>query len=216
SPAAAGRRHGFPHVVVPSSSTYKSARAHFLKVAKQGIHNARTHFWNPHEHWYNDRLNDGDQYPQATVWSLSGIFEALDGIQIAQPSKANRHAVREFANHAERYWNGSLAPHGGWSPYPGDRGSDAHVWFDDNSWWGHAFFDAYRATHNERYLDDAKKTSDFVDARGWSGDGMWWETQHQSKSEEALGGAADLAAEIYAVTGNTKYLDRARKYIDWA
>ena len=213
---ALARRHGFPHIVVPSSATYKSERANFLRVAQRGILDARLNWWNPHEHWYNDRLNDGDQYPQATVWSLAGLFEGLDGVQIAHPSKKNRKAVREFANHAERYWNGDLRPHGGWSPYPGDHGAGAKVWFDDNSWWGHAFLDAYRATHNRRYLDDAKKTSDFVDARGWSGDGMWWNTERANKSDEALGGATALSAEIYELTGNRAYLDRAQKYINWA
>src|SRR5207237_460346 len=81
---------------------------------------------------------------------------------------------------------------------------------------GHAFLDAYRATGNPRYLTDAKRASDFVDARGWSGDGMWWETRHESKSEEALGAATALSAEIYEETGNRVYLDRARTYINWA
>ena len=213
---ALARRHGFPHIVVPSSATYKSERANFLRVAQRGILDARLNWWNPHEHWYNDRLNDGDQYPQATVWSLSGLFEAIDAAQIAHPSKKNRRAVREFTNHAERYWNGDLRPQGGWGPYPGDHGAGAKVWFDDNSWWGHGFLDAYRATHNKRYLADAKKASDFVDARGWSGDGMWWNTDRANRSDEALAAAADNAAEIYEFTGNRVYRDRAEKYIDWA
>ncbi|MBV9213202.1 MAG: hypothetical protein JOZ25_06105 [Actinobacteria bacterium] len=213
---AMARRHGFPHVVVPSQATYQHERAHFLSVAKKGILNARLNWWNPHEQWYNDRLDDQDTYPQATVWSLAGLFEAIDGVEIAEPSKQNREAVREFADHAERYWNGNLLPHGGWSPYPGDHGVGARVWFDDNSWWGHGFLDAYRATGNSRYLQDAERASDFVDARGWSGDGMWWDTDLLNKSDEALGAAAALSAEIYQETGARVYLDRARKYIDWA
>ena len=213
---ASARTHGFPHIVVPSSSTYKAQRAHFLDLAEHGISAARRHFWNPGERWYNDRLSDGDRYPLATVWSLAGLFETVDAVEMAQPSRHNRQAVRQFAAYAERYWDRDLQPHGGYAPYPGPRGSGYHVWFDDNSWWGHAFLDAYRATGNPRYLTDAKRASDFVDARGWSGDGMWWETRHESKSEEALGAATALSAEIYEETGNRVYLDRARTYINWA
>ncbi len=192
----------------------------FLTPAKQGIRNARLHWWNPGERWYNDRLNDQDPFPLATTWSIVPLFEAIDGVAIAEPSNANRMAVRSFANVAERYWNGDLAPHGGYAPYKGDHGSDDHVWFDDNSWWGQAFVDAYRATHNKRYLADAKRASDFIDARGWEGGGdnggMWWESQHQSHSLEALAAATALSAGIFEQTHNLKYRTRALKYISWA
>ena len=206
-----------------SSPAYATQRVHgasarFLTLANQGIRDARTHWWNPGERWYNDRLNDGDRYPLATVWSIVPLFEAVDGAAIADPAKAKRKAVRSFANFAERYWNGDLQPHGGYAPYPGDRGADDHVWFDDNSWWGLAFVDAFRATHNRRYLGDAQRASDFVDARGWQGGsgGMWWETQYTGHSLEALGAASALAAEVYEQGGSAKYRRRALKYIRWA
>src|SRR5436305_1698981 len=201
----------------PASSLHRTSND-FLTLANQGIHDARGAFWNSHERWYNDRVNDGDQCPLATVWSLTPLFEAVDGVAIADPSKSKRWAVRNFATFAERYWNGDLRPHGGYSPYPGDHGADNHVWFDDNSWWGLAFVDAYRATHNRRFLGDARRASDFVDASGWDrgGGGMWWETQHRGHSLEALAAASALAAEIYEQAGGSKYRGRALKYIHWA
>ena len=209
-------------MLVAAPTAFGSTAVHrtsndFLTLANQGISAAHGAYWNSHERWYNDRLNDGDRYPLATVWSIVPLFEAVDGIAIANPSAAKRRAVRSFGLYAERYWNGDLRPHGGYAPYPGDRGADDHVWFDDNSWWGLAFVDAYRATHNRRFLDDARRALDFVDARGWDGgNGMWWETQYTGHSLEALGAAAALAAEIYEHGGGARYGRIARKYIAWA
>ena len=192
----------------------------FMTPAKKGIRNARSHWWNPGQRWYNDRLNDQDPFPLATTWSVVPLFEAVNAVAIGQPTNANRKAVRSFANFAERYFNGDLAPHGGYAPYPGDRGSSDHVWFDDNSWWGLAFVHAYRATRNRKYLKDAMKASNFIDARGWEGGGdnggMWWESQHQSHSLEALAAATALSAEIFEQSHNAAYRKRALKYIDWA
>jgi Glycosyl hydrolase family 76 len=208
--------------MLASAPSASAARLHrtsndFLTLAKKGIHDAHTNFWNSREQWYNDRLGDGDQYPQATVWSIVPMFEAVSGVAIADPSKSNRKAVRTFATHAERYWNGDLRPHGGYSPYPGDHGAGNHVWYDDNSWWGLAFVDAYKATHNSRFLGDAKRALDYVDASGWDGgSGMWWESQHTGHSMEALAAATALAAEIYEQGGGSRYRKIAYKYIGWA
>lgn len=199
----------------------------FLDLADQGISQARTHWWNSGARWWNDNLDpnlayeysNGVHIPLGTVWSLTPLFEAIDGLQLAEPSASHRKAVRDFAIFADtHYWNRDLFPHGGWSAYPGDHGADAHVFFDDNGWWGLAFLDAYRATRNKRFLSDAKKTLDFINARGWVGQGFGmrknnWEGH---RSIEALGAAAALAAGIYEQTRNKRFRDIAHTYIHWA
>ena len=82
-----------------------ATRAHYASVAKKGIADARKHWWNSGHHWYNDRLNDHDQNPLATIWSIVPLFEAIDGQAIGHPTAKNRAAVASFANFAERYWN---------------------------------------------------------------------------------------------------------------
>ena len=204
----------------------------YLSLAKQGIGQAHKFYWVKSAHWYNDSLAGNDVPPLARAWSIVPLAEAIEGVALAQPSKANRNAVKSFDKFAEKYWNKDLKPHGGYAPYPGDRGAGDHVWMDDDSWWGLQFVDAYRVTHNRRWLKDARRASDFVDARGWAGTagglagGMRWNTfqfdrsQHtvanSTKSLEALAAATALAAEIYQYTGTTKYRDRAHKYLDWA
>src|SRR2546423_6414702 len=211
-----------------------AATPNYLHLAKQGIKEARkkSNYWNPSLRWYNDRLNDKDQFPLATAWSLVPLMEAIEGVALAEPTKANKKNVAAHAKHAEKYWNPDLLPHGGYAPYPGDRGKQNHVWMDDNSWWGLQFVDAYRVTKNKRFLTDARRANDFVDARGWAGNagglagGMRWNTfqddrspptvANATKSLEALAAATALAAELYQYTGDTKYRDRAHKYLNWA
>ena len=96
---------------------------------------------------------------------------------------------------AESYWDPAV---GGYAPYPGDRGP-ANAWFDDNSWWGIAFMDAYRALKEPRLLADAQAAFSFVARRGWdaAGGGVWWNTAHSpggQKSGEALAAGSLLGA----------------------
>jgi len=96
---------------------------------------------------------------------------------------------------AESYWDPAMHA---FAPYPGDRGR-ANTWFDDNSWWGIAFLDAYRVLHKPRLLRDAQSAFDFVARRGWdaAGGGLWWNTDHSpdgQKSGEALAAGSLLGA----------------------
>jgi hypothetical protein len=194
-----------------------ASRAHYRAVAKAGIADAKRHWWSSSRQWYDDRLHDHDANPLATIWSIVPLFEAIDGAAIGDPTNARLRAVRSFASRAERYWNPNVAPHGAYAPYLGDRDGSERTWFDDNAWWGLAFVDAYRATHDDRYLDDAARALRFIDARGWDGShGMWWNTSYPHHSLEALGSATALAAELYRYTGRASYRRIARRYIGWA
>ena len=110
-----------------------------------------------------------------------------------RPARAS--AARPVYYGAESYWDPAMHA---FAPYPGDR-SRANTWFDDNSWWGIAFVDAYRALHKPRLLRDAQSAFDFVSSRGWdaSGGGLWWNTDHSpegQKSGEALAAGSLLGA----------------------
>ena len=203
-------------LTLPSTARLQSERSNFLALARRGISDARALWWDNRRRWYLDRRNDHDRYPLATIWSIVPQFEALDAVAIAQPSSSNRRAVKSFAKKAETYFDRSLAPGGGYAPYPGDRGGRERSWFDDNGWWGIAFMDAYRATHSKRFLADAARALDFSVRRGWAkGGGLWWDTAHTRKSGEALGSNSALAAMLYAATHKPTYLSQARRLISW-
>ena len=80
------------------------------------------------------------------------MFELVDAIALADPTAANRTAVKAFADGAERYFDPNLTPAGGYATYPGMLNPDEHVYFDDNGWWAMSFLDAYKATRDPRYV----------------------------------------------------------------
>jgi hypothetical protein len=213
---AGARRVNAAALTLPSSAELKSERAQFMSLARRGVSDARKLWWNGPKHWYNDRRNDHDRYPLATIWSIVPQFEAINAIAIAQPTKSHRKAVTTFARKAETYFDRSLAPSGGYAPYPSPRGGQERVWFDDNGWWGIAFVDAYRATHSSRYLKDAAKALEFSMRRGWAKDGgLWWDTSHTHKAGEALASNSALAAMLYEATHKSTFLTQARRLISW-
>ena len=193
------------------------ARAHYLTLAEQGVDHAQRAWADRRIGWYDERLDDHQRYPLATIWGIVPLFETLDAIQIAAPSPAHRAAVTGFARGAERYFDRTLRPTPGYAPYPGDRGQ-VEAWFDDNGWWGLAFLDAYRATGQQRYITDAQQAFDFIAAQGWDtgGGGLWWNTTHPYKAGEALASGTLLGTELYRLTHRALYLSEVNKFLDWA
>jgi uncharacterized protein YyaL (SSP411 family) len=192
------------------------ARADYLQAAAVGRARSRV-WWDGKRDWYRERLGDRSKYPLATIWGVVPLFEATNALAIADPSPSRRAAVRAFAKGAERYWNPHLRPVPGYAPYPGNRGARDRAWYDDNGWWGIAFYDAYRATGDTRYLGSAKRALTFVDS-GWDRrrGGVWWDTRHSHKAGESLAAGTLLAASLYNATRSPRYLAIARKYIGWA
>jgi hypothetical protein len=208
-------------VVLPSQGRplphLSAAQQRYLALADQGI--AKTsEWWNGKARWYDAVRNDRSRAPLAKLWDTNGLFEALDEVAAARPDSHNLAVLTAFANGSERYWNANLKPVGGYAPYVGDRRATQQTWYDDNGWIGLGFLDAYRVTHDTRYLSDAERAAAFIAAGGWDNGpgGMWWSTAHPWRSGEALACASDLGAGLYQVTGKPMYLRVAEKYIGWA
>ena len=211
-------------LTLPAPAPARAAMPSYLQLAQSGA--ARAQAWRDHRskrrhgdrHWYDEQLNDHATYPLATIWGAVPLFETLDLLDIAQPSAKHRRAVAAFAHGAERYWDPALPPHGGFAPYPGDRAANVQTWMDDDGWWGLAFFDAWRSTHEPRYLSDAERAFGYAVAAGWdqSAGGLWWNTHHPYKSGVAMGANALLGAELYGATRNGGYLATTEQLIGWA
>jgi Glycosyl hydrolase family 76 len=189
----------------------------YLQLVERGVVRAE-HTWHDRRlGWYDERLNDHERTPLATIWGIVPLFEALDAVDIAAPSSAHRAAVLAFAGGAESYFNARLQPTPGFAPYPNDRGQ-VRTWFDDNGWWGLAFMDAYRATGDARFLRDAERAFAFIAAQGWdsSGGGLWWNTSHPYKAGEPLAAASLLGALLFQHTHKQFYLTQVTKFLTWA
>jgi uncharacterized protein YyaL (SSP411 family) len=186
--------------------------ASYLQTAETGIARSRA-WWDPSRHWYRQRLH-GSQL--ATNWGIVHLFGATSALAIADPTPAHRAAVRAFAAGAERYWNPDL-PVPGYGPSVDNRGATHRTWYDDEGWWGIAFYDAFRATGDRRYLASASRALTFLDS-GWDpvGGGIYWDTGRTFKAGESLAGATLLAAYLYSETHSPRYLALVHKYVDWA
>jgi hypothetical protein len=190
----------------------------YLELAEAGIEKT-SGWWNGSAGWFSDQLGSNPDRPQMTLWGGNGMFEALDEIATADPTAQTKAAVETFARGEQRYWNPNLKPVPGYSPQVGEQGASQPTWYDDNAWIGIAFLDAYRATGNHGYVTDAERAFAFIATGGWDatqGGGMWWSTEHQWLSGEALAAASDLAARLYETTHRADYLTDAGTYISWA
>jgi len=202
----------------PTTATAGTGTAQYVQLADEGLHQQSTHWSTPVHHWFCESLNCTGAYPLLTIWGAVRMFEAADAVQLASPSPSHRATVQFWAGQAEKlYWNRYL---GGYDPYPGDDYPAAQAWFDDNGWLGLAFYDAYRATGQQRWLSDAQRALDFIATRGWSGggpgNGMWWNTQHQQHSGEALAADSLLGMLLYGADHRSSDLQNAQTWIDWA
>jgi rhamnogalacturonyl hydrolase YesR len=190
-----------------------TGKTKYLQPAEQAV--ARSHrWWDSKRGWYLEQLGGG---PFATLWGVVHLFEATDAVAIADPTPAHIAAVRAFARGADRYWNGNLQPVPGYSSSRGTRDPHHRTWYDDNGWWGMAYYDAYRATGDRSYLVPMQRALTFLDS-GWDPQkgGIWWNTDRTFKAGESLAGATWLAARLYAITRDPTYLAMANKYINWA
>lgn len=185
----------------------------YLRAASDGLARARA-WWDPRKQWYRQQLGGS---LLATNWGIVHLFDATSAVAIADPTPANQAAARAFADGAERYWNPDLRPVPGYGPYPGNRGANHLSWYDDEGWWGVAFYDAFRATGDRRYLASADRSLRFLDS-GWDPrtGGIYWSTHRTFKASESLAGGTLLAAYLYRETHRAEYLALARKYIAWA
>jgi hypothetical protein len=183
----------------------------YLAVALNGVRWAQGAWWDRRLGWYRERLPQGDRHA-ATLWGSVHLFEALAAVEIASPTLGHVTALRDFARGAERYWNPEV---GGFGPRPGQRGQ-RRTWYDDNGWWGLAFLDAYRATHDRRWLWNARRAYGFAHS-GWDPEegGIWWDTDRTYKAGESLATTTLLAVQLYGFTGAEYYLRDAAEMVTW-
>lgn len=201
---------------LPSRVRLLSDRETFLRVAEQGVAQTRKLWWNPDTGWYAQRINRDP--PLASTWGMYPLFEAINAVAIANPTKANKQAVEDFARRAEAYWDPTIANGAGGVSWLYGLRDTGNAYFDDTGWWGVAYLDAYRATKNKRWLWDAGRALRFIDRYGWdrAGGGVWWNIAHSHKTSEPLSAGALIAATLYRYQKKRYYLEIAKRYIAWA
>ncbi|HZC28928.1 MAG TPA: glycoside hydrolase family 76 protein [Gaiellaceae bacterium] len=192
----------------------------YFRVADEGIVQTKAAWWNPVADWFSQAPHEPTDGPRdvATLWDVFPLFEAADIVATARPSPARRAMVELIGRGAERYWNPEFKPVGGYWYRPVRR-PNVNVFFDDNGWWALAFFDAFTATHDRRFLTDAIRAWRFIAVAGWAtgeGGGIWWDTAHDRKTSEPLAAEILVGAELYRATHRRTYLRESLKLLAWA
>lgn len=198
-----------PPVVLP-----RPGKLNYVALTKHGI--AQASRWR-RGRWYCEYLLcSNGPYPLLTIWGGVQMFESVDALDLAYPGPRNRALVNHFARASEHYWDPAL---GGYAPYPGDRQASVEAWFDDNGWLGLAFFNAYSATHQKRYLRDAQRAFHFIATKGWDaadGGGMWWNTHHPYHSGPAIASDSLLGMLLYQQDHQPQQLADVKEWVSWA
>ena len=169
-----------------------------------------------HGPWYCEYLGcTHGPYPLLSIWGEVPMFEAADALEMGSHTPAHRALVDRFARANERFWDPAL---GGYAPYPDDREAHAQAFFDDNGWLGIAFVNAYKATHQRRWLRDAQRAFSFISSRGWdwNGGGIWWNTSHPYHSGPAIAADSLLGALLFGQDHERWQIEDVKMYVDWA
>ncbi len=194
--------------------------AFYLATTRQGLADVQARWWDADAGWYYDTLNrQPPSMPLARLWSAYPLFETYVAVAQAQPTAANKAALRSFAAKAAAlYWNPNARPYGGYGWYPGQRDRLAEIYFDDSGWWGLSFVGAYAVTHDAALLTDARRAFRFIVGAGWEPKhgGTWWETGHDHITIEPLAAAVLVGTRLYEAQHRRSDLRSVLKLLNWA
>lgn len=118
--------------------------------------------------------------------------------------------------------------------YEDNKNKDSHGlgnqfrndFIDDTGWWAMAWIDAYRSTHDAKYLNTAKVAADFM-AQWWNTDnacgGLYWKLEQVGGQWRGINHLSAISNSLYLQvnsalfreTGEAKYLERAAQEWDW-
>ena len=100
-------------------------------------------------------------------------------------------------------------------------GPGGDTYYDDNEWVALALVRMYELTGDSKYLNRAIQLFNFI-VGGWSRlsnltcpGGIYWKVGGLSRNTCSNGPAAELAAELYLITGNSTYLNWAIRIFNW-
>ncbi len=201
---------------VPCRADLPSSPATDLPRARAVMASVQQRFWDDRRHRYRSKVGKDDP---AEMWAAGIAMSALDGAARYDPA-TYRPLLSTYFQSLDRYWDRNL-PGGGYEPVPtGGSGDDKY--YDDNEWMVMTFVEAAAITNDRRFLDQARRTTDFV-LTGWDeqlGGGIWWHEKHKGggKNTCANGPAAvaclSLARALPPADAD-KYRTAARKIVDW-
>lgn len=151
------------------------------------------------------------------LWPYSGMLSGGIALYRATGDERYRRILEErILPGLELYWDERREPTC-YQSYPTFNG-ESDRFYDDNDWLAIDFCELYALTRDERYLDKAKRLYTYIYS-GWDdtldGGIYWCEQKRSSKNTCSNAPAAVLGMKLYALTGEKRYLDRAKETYAW-
>lgn len=145
----------------------------------------------------------GDPSVAPLIAELLDAFSAHEGGRGVKTDNSNSPYDNQFSQYAH---NNGLSDWT-WNEYN-----------DDLLWAGIAFIRGYLITKQQRFLDQAKWTFDYMYTRGYDtklNGGIWWSKNKNEKSGLSNNPAVCMACYLYEATGNEDYLNKAIGIYNW-
>lgn len=166
-----------------------------------------------------DKLKEGvNSTDPVTLWGYAAYMEAVGQQLTLHPDDAEvKEEYLKTLNSVEYYranWrDDGLQVYQTWA---GD--SKAECYYDDDVWVVLEFINAYGLLDDSYWLSQAEGTAEFCYS-GWDdqlGGGVYWKEDDKSSKNTCINAPLALAScELYNATGNSYYLDWAKKLYDW-
>ncbi|AXK35482.1 hydrolase [Streptomyces armeniacus] len=195
-----------------ATATYASLQEHLYQGADEhGLYLEKT------------PRKDGEN-PYSYLWPFrEAAAAAVDMSELPGTGKRYADDADERFDTLELYFNPRDGRPGYDSYLPAPLGQGGDVFYDDNAVVGLTLLDQYRATGDAALLDRAAGTFDIV-SRGWDGDpakecpgGMDWvdSPSNDMRAANVTGLAAQLAAELYEIKHDERFLASAKQWYEW-
>ncbi|MGC9136442.1 glycoside hydrolase family 76 protein [Caldivirga sp.] len=155
------------------------------------------------------------------LWTYSQILSALTYLSLI-PDLSNFTSLFNQYYMSLSYYSNPLNPSSGYeSAVTPPIGPGGDTYYDDNEWVTLALIRMYLVTNNTRYLKRAEELFNFI-VSGWSTNeslkcpgGIYWRVGDLSRNTCSNSPAAEVAVELYMVTGNPSYLKWAIRILNW-
>jgi hypothetical protein len=163
-------------------------------------------------------------HPYSYVWEFREASQATLNLQNIPGNESAYRAdvVARFAA-LQQYTSTNPARPGYNSYVPPPLGRGGDLYYDDNAEVGLSLLSGYRAS-GDRSLINRARTAFAADSRGWDTNtsrtcpgGMRWveKSGDGERVANSTGLSAQLAAELYLITGQRTYLDWAKRAYQW-
>jgi hypothetical protein len=168
-----------------------------LAVLRQDFYMAETRL-------VSERANREDP---AFNWGVGVMLSALNAA--ATYDDKYKSWLKEYTEATRIYWN-----QGGYDVLPVPKPRDRY--YDDNAWMALALIETYEVLGEKRHLDWARGALEFaLSGESPQGGIFWRESDKASRNTCSNGPTAFACLRMYALTGDQKWRDRAKRLVAW-